>query len=63
MMRACSCACRFIDPVAGLADSGRLTHDQWNDPASSPCSSRFMYAQAPMFFGSSCTQTTGVPSA
>ena len=48
--------------VAGLADSGRLTQDQWNDPATSPCSSRFMYAQAPMFFGSSCTQTTGVPS-
>ncbi len=60
--RACSRKCRFIEPVAGLADSGRLTHDHWNEPASSPCSSRFMYAQAPMFFGSSCTHTTGVPS-
>ena len=30
------------EPVAGLADSGRLTHDQGNDPASTGGSSRFM---------------------
>ena len=34
--RACSSSWRLGEPVAGLADSGRLTHDQWNEPASSP---------------------------
>jgi len=33
---------RLAEPVAGLADSGRVTLDQGNEPASSEGSSRFM---------------------
>ena len=34
--RACSRVCRFADPVAGLADSGRLTHDHGKRPRQQP---------------------------
>ncbi len=39
--RVCSRVCRLADPVAGLADSGRVMPDQGWEPASSPGSSRF----------------------
>ncbi|MNC98771.1 hypothetical protein D3C83_168370 [compost metagenome] len=51
------------DPVAGLAEAGRVTAVSLNRSNRSMPNIDHMYGQAPMFRGSSCTQMTGVPSA
>ena len=58
----CSCLWLLVDPVAGLADSGRQMSSN-----GCLCTSReercvFRKYHAPMFFGSSCTQKAGVPA-
>ena len=53
----CSTSCTFAEPTAGLAEALRLTRRSVRPPR---CSGRLtaMNCQAPMFIGSSCTQTT-----
>src|SRR4051794_41345382 len=54
----CSTSCTLADPTAGLADALRLTRRKVRPCGR--CSGRLtaMNCQAPMFIGSSCTQTT-----
>ena len=59
----CSCLCAAGEPVAGLADAGRLARDNGNRPTSFGPNITENVRQAPMFSGSSCTQTAGTPSA
>ena len=48
------------DPVAGLPDWARLTCLSWYLVPSSRCSRPWTNSHAPMFSGSSCSQTTSL---
>ena len=55
---SCSSRCSARLPVAGLADSARLTWRSVWVSRSSRCSRPWTKFQAPMFSGSSCSHTT-----
>ena len=55
---SCSSRCRAALPVAGLADSARLTCVSVKRSRNSRCRRPCANDHAPMFSGSSCTKTT-----
>src|SRR5205823_13842973 len=59
---SCCSLCRVAEPVAGLAEALRDTTDRARFLNRVRLNLRFKYHQAPMFSGSSCTQTSGTPS-
>ena len=58
----CSSSWLACEPVAGLALSARATQESGKRLCRSTGKRAFMKYQAPMFRGSSCTQTSCVPS-
>jgi hypothetical protein len=59
----CSILCAPLDPVAGLALSGRAMQRSGRRFSTISGMRARMKYQAPMFQGSSCTHTRSVPSA
>ena len=53
---ACSFLCAAAEPVAGLAEAGRLTQASGQRPSSNPSTWARRKRQAPMMAGSSCTK-------
>ena len=60
---ACSCLWMLADPEAGLGAAGRVIPLNGHSPKRREPKRKLMYGHAPMFSGSSCTHTTGVPNA